>query len=52
MRRGVFTGGLSFKLLERCDWLGLIDTYMDTYMDTYNSPKIPEHQSYTIDRLL
>ena len=48
MRREVFTGGLSFKLLERCDWLGLIDTYMDIY----NSPKIPEHQSYTIGRLL
>jgi len=23
-------GGLSFELLERCDWLGLINTYMDT----------------------
>ena len=25
---------------------------IDTYMDIYNSPKIPEHQSYTIGRLL
>ena len=47
MRREVFTGGYRSNF-----WNGVRLGLIDTYMDTYNSPKIPEHQSYTIDRLL